>query len=272
VCTGLGSGCDQCSCGDSPSCLMKRPRSLQHIAAANSTRQRILRSMSAAGAAAAAHQPIPVPTPAGSSTAGGQQNMCSTSSHSSASSSSVGLRSSGHGLPGTSSSGHMPSASCVVARHRSSDESSRNIPFFESNTRSSSDSHRGQRQVPLIPRLQQAQLGASYNADVAAVDEAVRMDVDCDQQQPVAALQTHQQPAAAEFDESAAAPAPWSDLPVEVMAQVARFMGSTVAAVAPLCRTCRSARHMRGGGARRLLWNNSGCQLLYAGRCKGCCR
>jgi hypothetical protein len=148
----------------------------------------------------------------------------------------------------------MPSAASVVAQYGRRYQSSSNIPFFGSEDSGSSDSHSERRQVPLIARLQQPQFGTADNADVAAVDGAMPMDTDCSQQQPDAAVQTDQQPSTVEFDESAAAPAPWNDLPVEVMAQVARFMGNTVAAVAPLCRTCRSGRHSKGRG-RRLLRN-----------------
>lgn len=256
VCTSPVASSNQGRCDDSTSCLLKQPRSLQHIAAANSTRQRILRSMSAGAAApppaSATHPPIPVPQRAGSSKAVVQHSMYSSSTDSSASSSSFGLRSSSHGLPATSSSGRMPPTAFVAGQYDRSDESSSNIPFFDSHHSSSSHSHSGTRQVVLIPRSQQPQLGPANNAGVAAVDCAVPMAIDCSQQQRVVEVQADQQPSVAECAESAAAPAPWSDLPVEVMAQVARFMGNTVAAVAPLCRTCRSGRHETGPGGRLL--------------------
>jgi hypothetical protein len=154
-------------------------------------------------------------------------------------------------------------------------ESRSTLPFHSSHSSNSISSSSSKQEVP---QQQQQRYKESFNQrlNAAAADGAVPMDVDATlEPQPEQAQQQQQlqqaprqvrsahsydptqhvagsaaaavsaAPASSGPAAAAAAAVPgacasvWGDIPVEVMAQVARFMGSTVAAVMPICMTCR---------------------------------
>jgi len=299
------SSMDAASCCDSSSsCFLKRPRSLQHIAAANSTRQRLLRSMSAAGAGAPLSAAAPAPMAAADATSlppGGAGSTATANAVAATATAPAAVCTSSSSCCPQYSSCHrrMPVAAakgnlCTPCRNSSS-----SIPFYDSyssslgavepvtpNSRteaavsgplqqcSSTDSktqeacddaqpmdvdptphQQQQQQQSLHPShlLHSVTAGAeehpTASSAAAAAEAATTMQsgVLAHTEGGVQAAAALSEPPDAPASSAAAAAAAaaavalpvWIDLPVEVIAQVARFTGNTVAAVMPICMTCR---------------------------------
>lgn len=290
VSTAVASDVVQPGCceADTPLVLQQPPR-LSRITAANNTRQRILRSMSATGvsstlpaAVPAAHTPISGPAASRAHQSSSSSSGCSETTLYSSSCDSPGTNSSSSCRIG--SIGRMPrSAEGVGAVHSSKphstlrfDYSSHSSNSISSGSRSSSSSTHVEQEMPHQYTQQQFRESFHQRLAVGAADDAVPMDMDATQQphaqqahlqlqyapqrvtdphshahaQPVAGTAAAAAPAVPPGPSLAAAaavsgacvsvcPYVWGDIPVEVMAQVASFMGSTVAAVMPICMTCR---------------------------------
>jgi hypothetical protein len=240
---------DACSCCDS-SCQLKRPRSLQHIAAANSTRQRILRSMSATGTS----PPLPIDQDRAASRVMSVHRTSSYSTSNDGDTICCSWPAGARCLPPSSSRRRMPAAAAAATEGKGGvssgpDSGVSTVPFFDFYSCRSGSSMQEctstqQRTLP------QCRVGMADGAKAGSCEAvaATAMDIDASQQQDQDQQDQEQQPAAEQAGTpalgaaaAAACPAavPWSDLPVEVVAQVARCMGSTVGAVMPISSTCR---------------------------------